>query len=59
MSKGYSSRLVCARLLPNISCYIPRLYAENKVPLSFLHHFLHMYFGDFAENAWFRSSGNI
>ena len=41
------------------SCYIPCLYVEIKIPLSFLCHFLHMHCVDFVENALFKSYGNI
>ena len=62
MHKGYSSHCVCVCLSVcyHASCYIPpRLYAENMVPLSFLHHFLLMHCVDFTKNALFRSSGDI
>ena len=41
------------------SCYIPRLYVENTVPLSFLHCFLLVYCVYFTEKALFGSSGDI
>ena len=41
------------------SYHIPHLNIENKVPLGFLWHFLHMHCVDFVENALFRSYGNI
>ena len=50
---------VCECVCYHASCYIPHLYTENKVPLSFLCHFLLMYCVGFAENALFRSSGDI
>ena len=34
-------------------CYMPRLYVEIKVALSFLYHFLHMHCVDLVENALF------
>ena len=62
MHEGYSSRYcVCVSgcVCYHASYYIPHLYVENKVPLSFLCHFLHMYCVDFIKNALFRSSCNI
>ena len=34
---------VCVRVCHHASCYIPRLYIENKMPLNFLWHFLYIY----------------
>ena len=59
MREGYSSRSVCVSVCYHASCYIPRLYVENKVPLAFLWHFQRMYCVDFVENALFKTSGNI
>ena len=55
---SYVCVCVCACVYYHASCYTPRLYVENKVPLSFLCRF-HMYSEDFIENALFKSSGNI
>ena len=60
MREGYSSRFMCVSVsLLHTSCYIPHLYVEIKVPLSFLCYFLHMHCVDFVENALFRNSGDI
>ena len=50
---------VCVCVCYHASYYIPRLYVENKVTLSFLWCVVDMYCVDFFENALFRSSGNI
>ena len=50
---------VCVCVCYYTNCYIPRLYVEIKVALSFLCHFLHMHCVDFIENALFRSYGDI
>ena len=67
MHEGYSSGFVCVcvcvcvclSVCYHASCYIPCLYVENKVLLSFPCHFLLMYCVDFVENALFESSGDI
>ena len=61
MRKGYGSRsvCVCVSVCYRASCYIPRLYVENKVPLGFLWHFQDMHCVDFVEKALFKSSGDI
>ena len=56
MHKGYGSRCVCVL---RTSCYIPRLYVENKVPLGFLWRFQDTHCVIFVENALFKSSGDI
>ena len=65
MHEGYSSSFVCVCVCVclcvcyHASYYIPHLYVEIKVALSFLCHFLHMHCVDLVENALFRSSGDI
>ena len=65
MREGYGTHSVCVCVCVCLSvcyhtnCYIPRLYVEIKVALSFLCHFLHMHCVDFVENALFRSYGDI
>ena len=65
MREGYGSHSVCVcvcirvSVTTLISCYIPSLYVEIKVVVSFLCHFLHMHCVDFVENTLFRSYGNI
>ena len=50
---------VCLSVCCHTNCYIPRLYVENMLPLSFLWRFQDMYCVDFIENALFISSGDI
>ena len=52
MCEGYVSHFVCAYVCYQPSCYIPRLYIENKVLLSFSV-ILWMYYVDFIKNALF------
>ena len=63
MHEGYGKSFcvcVCVSVcLYHTNCYIPHLYVEIKVALSFLCHFLHMYCVDFIENTLFRSYGDI
>ena len=67
MREGYGSRFVCVSVYLCVcvcvcyhtSCYIPRLYVENKVPLDFLWRFQYMNWVDFIEIALFKSSGDI
>ena len=58
MREGYGSHFVCECVCVCVryhaSCYIPRLYVENKVPLSFLWRSQDMYCVDFVENALFK-----
>ena len=69
--EGYGSRFVCVCVCVCVcvhvcvyvcyhaSCYIPHLYVENKVLLSFPCPFLLIYCVDFVENTLFESSGDI
>ena len=50
---------VCVCVCYRASCYIPRLYVENRVPLGFLCCSPRMHRVDFIENALFKSSGEI
>ena len=63
MREGYGSCFVCVCVCLCVcyhtNCYIPNLYVEIKVVLSFLCHFLHMHCVHFVENALFRSYGDI
>ena len=67
MREGYGTHSVCVcvcvcvclSVCYHTNCYIPRLYVEIKVALSFLRHFLQMHRVDFVENALFRSYGDI
>ena len=66
MCEGYGSRFVCVSMCECVyiyyhsSWYIPRLYVESNVLLSFLCHSLHIYCVDFVESVFFfRSSGDI
>ena len=59
MHEGYGSYFVCVSVSYHASCYIPYLYVENKVLLSSLWRSQDMYFVDFIEITWFKSSGNI
>ena len=63
MREGYGSLFVCVSVCMSVcyhaSCYIPCLYVENTVPLSFLQRSQDMHCVDFVENALFKSSGDI
>ena len=63
MREGYGSlrvsRCVCLSVCYLASCFIPRLYVENMVPLSFLWPSQDMHCVDFVEIALFKSSGDI
>ena len=59
MCEGYGSSSVCVCVCYHANCYMPGLYDANKVPLGFLQHFQGMNGMDFAENASFKSSGDI
>ena len=70
MREDYGSRSVCVCVTVCVpvhgvcvcyraSCYIPRLYVENRVPLGFLCYSPRMYCVDLVENALFKSSGEI
>ena len=43
MHEGYGSHSVCLCVCYRTSCYIPRLYVENKVPLGFLFEWYNKY----------------
>ena len=65
MREGYGSLSVCVSVCVclsvcyHASCYIPRLYIEITVPLSFLWCSQDMHCVDFIENTSFKSSGDI
>ena len=70
MCEDYGSHSMCVNVWLSVcvhvyvcfhaTCYIPRLYVDNKVPLSFLlRRSQDMHYVDFVENALFKSSGDI
>ena len=59
MREGYGIVVVCVCVCVSVTCYIPHLYVENKVPLGFSWRFQDMHCVDFVESALFNSSGNI
>ena len=67
MREGYGSVFVCVcvcvcvclSVCYHASCFIPRLYVENTVPLSFLWRSQDVHCVDFVEIALFTSSGDI